>query len=158
MIVLWPHGPFISFACPKETKQRKGTGCTFLAIPSAVSAKQKELASLKQLFVFNAPKSTSASRSKSEAGPLCSFATLLRSLMWVFTWSVPAFSGEAWRKMEIFPWRTKSCLSDSEFFSFRKNLHFLALEREPANFLFVSFFFCSGKRKMKGKHHSIIIS
>ena len=46
----------------------------------------------------------------------------------------------------------------SEFFSFRKNLHFLASEREPANFLFVSFFFCSDKRKMKGKHYSIIIS
>jgi len=41
----------------------------------------------------------------------------------------------------------------SEFFSFRKNLHFLALERELANFLFVSFFFCSGKRKMKGKQN-----
>ena len=34
---------------------------------------------LKQLFVFNAPKSNSASRQKSEAGPLRFYATFLRS-------------------------------------------------------------------------------
>ena len=79
MVVLWPHGPFISFACPKETKQRKGTGCTFLAIPSAVSAKQKELASLKQLFVFNAPTTSSISRQKRWGRNFG--ATLLRSLL-----------------------------------------------------------------------------
>ena len=28
----------------------------------------------------------------------------------------PAFSGGAWRKMEIFPWRTKSCLSEASSF------------------------------------------
>ena len=63
----------------KETK-RKGAGCTFWATPASVSAKQKELASLKQLFVFNAPTLTSASRPKSEAGPNYFFATSLRSL------------------------------------------------------------------------------
>ena len=41
------------------------------------SAKQKELASLKQLFVFNAPKTTSASRQKSEANLGCNIASLV---------------------------------------------------------------------------------
>jgi len=46
---------FISFARTKETKQRKFAGCIFLPTPVIYSAKQKELASLKQLFVLNAP-------------------------------------------------------------------------------------------------------
>ena len=70
LLSLKPRGLFISFARTKETKQRKFAVCTFLPTPALFSAKQKELASLKQLFVFNAPKSTSASRQKSEAGPL----------------------------------------------------------------------------------------
>ena len=74
------EGLFISFARTKETKQRKFAVCTFCATPALFSAKQKELASLKQLFVFYAPKSTSASRPKSEAGPFCFYATSLRSL------------------------------------------------------------------------------
>ncbi|MBR5193772.1 MAG: hypothetical protein IKW37_05120, partial [Bacteroidaceae bacterium] len=80
---------FISFPRRKETKQRrvvedfvrkKIAVCTFLPTPALFSAKQNELASLKQLFVFNAPNNTSASRQKSEAGPYCFFATSLRSL------------------------------------------------------------------------------
>ena len=81
--VFFAHAPrrlFISFARTKETKQRKFAVCTFWTTPALFSAKQKELASLKQLFVFHAPKSTFASRPKSEAGPLCFFATSLRSL------------------------------------------------------------------------------
>jgi len=54
----------------KETKQRKSAGCTFWAIPKVVSAEQKELASLKQLFVLYAPSTSSISRPKSEAGSL----------------------------------------------------------------------------------------
>ena len=54
---------FLTAERKTETK-RKTAGCTFLAIPSAVSAKQKELASLKQLFVFNAPTTSSISRQK----------------------------------------------------------------------------------------------
>ncbi len=53
----------------KKSNKRKNQGCTFLPTTVLFSAKQKELASLKQLFVFNAPKSTSASRQKSEADP-----------------------------------------------------------------------------------------
>ena len=53
----------------KKSNKRKNQGCTFLPTTVLFSAKQKELASLKQLFVFNAPKSTSASRQKSEANP-----------------------------------------------------------------------------------------
>ena len=80
-LLLMPQGHFISFARTKETKQRKFAVCTFWATPASVSAKQKELASLKQLFVFNAPTLTSASRPKSEAGPFRFFcATSLRSL------------------------------------------------------------------------------
>ena len=53
------------------------------------------------------------------------------------------------KKNRVFSVKNEKLFERSEFFSFRKNLHFLASEREPANFLFVSFFFCSGKRKMK---------
>ena len=53
----------------KKSNKRKNQGYTFLPTTALFSAKQKELASLKQLFVFNAPKSTSASRQKSEANP-----------------------------------------------------------------------------------------
>ena len=52
----------------KNETKRKFAGCIFLPTPALFYAKQKELASLKQLFVFNAPKSTSASRQKKEAG------------------------------------------------------------------------------------------
>ena len=79
-LLLMPQRLFISFARTKETKQRKFAVCTFWATPALFSAKQKELATLKQLFVFYAPKSTCASRPKSEAGPLRFYATLLRSL------------------------------------------------------------------------------
>ena len=64
----------------KKSNKRKNQGCTFLPTPVLFYTKQKELASLKQLFVFNAPKSTSASRQKSEAGPVRFSITLLRSL------------------------------------------------------------------------------
>ena len=68
---------FISFPRRKETKQRrvvedyvrkKFAGCIFWPTPALFYAKQKELASLKQLFVFNAPKNTSALRPKNKAG------------------------------------------------------------------------------------------
>ena len=90
---LKPRRLFISFARTKETKQRKFAVCTFWATPASVSAKQKELASLKQLFVFNAPTLTSASRPKSEAGPFCFFcATSLRSLgVWCFLFLLRSF-------------------------------------------------------------------
>ena len=80
-LLLMPQRHFISFARTKETKQRKFAVCTFLPTPALFSAKQKELASLKQLFVFNAPKSTSASRQKSEAGPL-SFLRNIADARW----------------------------------------------------------------------------
>ena len=93
LLSLKPRGLFISFARTKETKQRKFAVCTFCATPASVSAKQKELASLKQLFVFNAPTLTSASRPKSEAGPFCFFcATSLRSLgVWCFLFLLRSF-------------------------------------------------------------------
>ena len=58
-------------------------------------------------------------------------------------------SGGAWRNFCIFPLRRKSCLSVSEFFFFRKNVKILALERQPALFLFVSFSFVRTKGKRK---------
>ena len=91
LLSLKPRRLFISFARTKETKQRKFAVCTFWATPASVSAKQKELASLKQLFVFNAPTLTSASRPKSEAGPNYFFATSLRSLEWVFSFFASLF-------------------------------------------------------------------
>ena len=55
------------------------------------------------------------------------------------------------KKFLLFPVKKKKLFERSEFFFFRERVKILASEREPANFLFVSFFFCSGKRKMK-KH------
>ena len=55
----------IIFLLPEQKKneaKRKFAVCIFLPTPALFSAKQKELATLKQLSVFNAPKSTSASR------------------------------------------------------------------------------------------------
>ena len=66
----------IIFLLPEQKKNeanRKFAVCIFLPTPALFSAKQKELASLKQLFVFNATKSTSASRQKKEDGPLSFF-------------------------------------------------------------------------------------
>ena len=57
----------------KNEAKRKFAVCIFFPTPVLFSAKQKELATLKQLFVFNAPKSTSTSRQKNEAGPLSIF-------------------------------------------------------------------------------------
>ena len=51
----------------KKITKRKNQGCTFWTTSASVSAKQKELASLKQLFVLNASTLTSTSRPKSEA-------------------------------------------------------------------------------------------
>ena len=49
------------FARTKENEaKRKLAVCIFFPTPVLFFAKQKELAVLKQLFVFNAPKSTSA--------------------------------------------------------------------------------------------------
>ena len=62
------------FLLPEQKKnetKRKFAVCIFLPTPVLFSAKEKELATLKQLFLFNAPKSTSASRQKKEAGPWC---------------------------------------------------------------------------------------
>ena len=63
----------------------------------------------------------------------------------------PAFSVEAWRKIEYFPWRTKSCLSVSEFFSFRKIVWFFSFVTGAGAFLFVSFSLC-GQRKKKSPY------
>ena len=63
---------FFIFLLPEQKKnetKRKFAVCIFLPTPVLFSAKEKELATLKQLFLFNAPKSTYASRQKKEAGP-----------------------------------------------------------------------------------------
>ena len=67
LLSLKPRGLFISLH-EQRNEAKKFAVCTFLPTPALFSAKQKELASLKQLFVFHAPKSTFASRQKSEAG------------------------------------------------------------------------------------------
>ena len=90
---------FFIFFCAHKRKRnkRKSAGCTFLATLARFSAKQKELAfsMLKQLFVFNAPKRTSASRQKHEAGG--TNATLLRSLLWMSQKLSPCFRGSTRR-------------------------------------------------------------
>ena len=57
--------------------------------------------------------------------------------------------GRALRKIEYFPLRTKSCLSVASSFRLGKCDDFLALERQPALFLFVSFSFVRTKGKRK---------
>ena len=61
---------FLLLEQKKNETKRKFAVCIFLPTPVLFSAKEKELAALKQLFLFNAPKSTCASRQKKEAGPL----------------------------------------------------------------------------------------
>ena len=61
-------------------------------------------------------------------------------------------SGGALRKIEYFPLRTKSCLSEASSFRLGKCDDFLALERQPAVFLFVIFFFLMAERKSKSIH------
>ena len=56
------------FLDEKKTNQKKNHGCLSPATPAHFSAKRKELASLKQLFAFNAPKYTYALRLRKEAG------------------------------------------------------------------------------------------
>ena len=44
---------FLLSAQKKNETKRKSAGCTFLPTPVGDSTKEKELASLKQLFLFN---------------------------------------------------------------------------------------------------------
>ena len=96
-----------SFLCPyKETKQRNSPSALFCLLRYFSPLNKKNSLTLKQLFVFNAPKSTSASQQKSEAGPLC-FLRNIASLVVCgcllvillfpicFARLLPAFSGEA---------------------------------------------------------------
>ena len=69
------------FLLPEQKKnetKRKFAVCIFLPTPVLFSAKEKELATLKQLFLFNAPKSTSASRQKNEANIRFNIASLVK--------------------------------------------------------------------------------
>ena len=127
--MLKPHRLFISFARTKETKQRKFAVCTFLPTPALFSAKQKELATLKQLFVFYAPKSASALRQKSEAGPYCFFTTSLRSLgcgvfFFCFALFFPIYfisfrpPWKSVKKFVLFYVKKKKLFERSEFFLF----------------------------------------
>ena len=81
---------FVIFLLPEQKKnetKRKFAVCIFLPTPVLFSTKQKELATLKQLFVFNVPKSTSASRQKKEDGPWCFECTFVekRFMKWRLT-------------------------------------------------------------------------
>jgi hypothetical protein len=76
-----------SFLLPEQKKRNKenSPSALFVLLRHFSPLNKKNSLTLKQLFVFHAPKSTSASRPKSEAGPLCFFATSLRSLgVWCF--------------------------------------------------------------------------
>ena len=94
---------FISFARTKETKQRKFAGCTFLPTPALFCAKQKELATLKQLFVLTLRKAPPFHGKKVRPDLHVFYATLLRSLFVdvcllfpiCFARLLSAFSGEA---------------------------------------------------------------
>ena len=51
------HGVFSYLFFCLDAKETKSQGCTIYATTWSVSAKEKELAALKQLFLFNAPHS-----------------------------------------------------------------------------------------------------
>ena len=53
--------------------------------------------------------------------------------------------------------KRKSCLSVASSFSLAEKSTGVGKKMQTANFLFVSFFFCSGKRKMKNHLHSYFI-
>ena len=65
-----------SFLLPEQKKRNKenSPSALFVLLRHFSSLNKKNSLTLKQLFVFYAPKSTSASRPKSEAGPLCFFS------------------------------------------------------------------------------------
>ena len=89
-IWVWFFTFLLSWNKRKDNK-RKIQGCTFLPTPVFFYAKQKELASLKQLFVFNAPKITSASRQKSEANLGRNIASLVAvGVLFYFYFSLDA--------------------------------------------------------------------
>ena len=72
-----------SFLLPEQKKRNKenSPSALFGLLRQVFPLNKKNSLTLKQLFVFNAPTLTSASRPKSEAGPFCFFcATSLRSL------------------------------------------------------------------------------
>ena len=166
--------PFI-FLLPEQKKnetKRKFAVCIFLPTPVLFSAKQKELATLKQLFVLHAPKSTSASRQKNEAGSFWSgcginvaslvIGYLLDVSMKKLTLESCTSNSEAHlsppledrhlvegvKKIGRISVKNKKLFERSEFFLFRKSTRFLAPEREPAVFLFCYLFsFCSQKEK-----------
>ena len=71
-----------SFLLPEQKKRNKENSPSplFCLLRHLSPLNKKNSLTLKQLFVFHAPKSTSASRQKSEAGPYCFFATSLRLL------------------------------------------------------------------------------
>ncbi len=74
-----------SFLLPEQKKRNKenSPSALFGLLRQVFPLNKKNSLTLKQLFVFNAPTLTSASRPKSEAGPFCFFcATSLRSLEW----------------------------------------------------------------------------
>ena len=89
----------ISFLLPEQKKRNKenSPSALFCLLRHFSPLNKKNSLTLKQLFVFYAPKSTSASRQKSEAGPYCFFrniATLVgvgvfflgfARWMWVFS-------------------------------------------------------------------------
>ena len=76
-----------SFLLPEQKKRNKenSPSALFCLLRHFSPLNKKNSLTLKQLFVFYAPKSTSASRQKTEAGPFRFFATSLRSLgVWCF--------------------------------------------------------------------------
>jgi hypothetical protein len=91
-----------------DQKETKNQGCTYFAKIMLHSAKEKELASLKQLFLFNAPFRIISLRKIHEAGP-CSWVLLL-----VVFWSGVAFASlglggfawlhHCWRGSRCFAW------------------------------------------------------
>ena len=147
----------ISFLLPEQKKRNKenSPSALFGLLRQVFPLNKKNSLTLKQLFVFHAPKSTCASRQKSEAGPFRFFrniASLVGSGVFLFLRFALFFPiyfigfrppWKSVKKFLHFSVKKKKLFERSEFFFFRKNVKILALERQPANF-FVSFL-CSCK-------------
>jgi hypothetical protein len=83
LLLLMPQGHFFgqvlnntSFLLPEQKKRNKenSPSALFVLLRQVFPLNKKNSLTLKQLFVFNAPTLTSASRPKSEAGPFRFFS------------------------------------------------------------------------------------
>ena len=120
---------FFLFFFSLDGKETKGQGCIFFAKIGFHSAEEKELALLRQLFLFNATFLPISSRKKNEAGP--SFSPRLRH-RWVGGVERVAFASLGWLRLFGRESLLGLSLRDSSFFIwfYHRVLFGLAFKKE----------------------------